>query len=310
MLKLLPAPLKGIFNILFIFGHTLFWCAFLYLFYGLKLIYRSRAWQARMEKCCIATANLWIQSNNWFMDATLSIDWQIHEPKVYQTQPCYFVIANHQSWTDILLLQRFFLNKIPFIRFFIKKELIWLPVINLAWWAFDFPIMHRHSKAQIEKNPQLRHQDFQTTQKACQRYQHKTVTVLNFLEGTRFSTTKQRAQKSPFSHLLVPKSGGFAYALNAMDQSITHVLDVTISYHTKHNTFWDFLCGKIHKITITIHEYPIPSQLLRGDYFSDESYREQVKSWVQELWQHKDHLLDKLQSHHRVYIAKKNEILD
>ncbi len=55
----------------------------------------------------------------------------------------YLVSSNHQSWVDILVLQRIFHGRIPFLKFFLKQELIWVPVIGLAWWALDFPFMKR-----------------------------------------------------------------------------------------------------------------------------------------------------------------------
>jgi 1-acyl-sn-glycerol-3-phosphate acyltransferase len=41
------------------------------------------------------------------------------------------------------VLQRIFHGRIPFLKFFLKQELIWVPVIGLAWWALDFPFMKR-----------------------------------------------------------------------------------------------------------------------------------------------------------------------
>ncbi len=225
------------------------------------------------------------------MNMTMNIKWDLPDLSHLQYHQWYFIISNHQSWTDILVLQRIFLKKVPFIRFFIKKELMWLPVLNLAWWAYDFPIMHRHTKEQIEKNPSLRTRDLEATKKACERYKHFPVTILNFLEGTRFTKKKHDKQKSPFKHLLVPKLGGFAYAVNAMDKKITHILDVTIIYPEGRKTFWDFLCGRVHHIVVKVQDREIPSDLLQGNYTEDENYRTRFKAWINTLWQEKDNLL-------------------
>jgi len=34
--------------------------------------------------------------------------------------------------------------------FFIKKELMWVPFLNLAWWSLDFPFLERYSKEYLD----------------------------------------------------------------------------------------------------------------------------------------------------------------
>ncbi len=290
-LKQVGAFFKGCFNCIFIAVHTIFWCFFMYILFIFKVLSPHPRFLSVINWLLIGTANNWIRTDNLMMDATMKIEWDLPSFDHLQYKQWYFIISNHQSWTDILVLQRIFLKKVPFIRFFIKKELMWLPVLNLAWWAYDFPIMHRHTKEQIEKNPQLRTRDLQATKKACERYKHFPVTILNFLEGTRFTKQKHDKQKSPFKHLLVPKLGGFAYAVNAMDKKITHILDVTIIYPEGRKTFWDFLCGRVHHIIVKVQDREIPSELLQGNYTEDEQYRNQFKSWINTIWLEKDKLL-------------------
>jgi len=228
------------------------------------------------------------------MKQTMSIDLDAPDFSHLSKDQWYFVICNHQSWTDILILQRIFLNNIPFLRFFIKKQLLWLPAINLAWLALDFPIMHRHSKEQLEKNPELRNKDRIATKTACEKYQHIPVTILNFLEGTRFTVAKQHKQQSIYQNLLMPKAGGFSLAISAMDKKITHVLDITIVYPEDKTTFWEFLCGRVHKIVVKLTEREIPPALLQGNYTEDEQYRNQFKQWINQLWHEKDALINTL----------------
>lgn len=294
MLQWLPAPIKGALNALFIALHTLFWCVPLYFFYFLRLIAKSDAFRNFANRCIIKVCSGWIRSNNLMMQQTMSIELDAPSLSHLSKDQWYFVICNHQSWTDILILQKIFLNNIPFLRFFIKKQLLWLPAINLAWLALDFPIMHRHSKEQIEKNPELRNKDRLATKKACEKYKHMPVTILNFLEGTRFTLKKHRHQKSIYKNLLMPKMGGFSLAINAMDKKITHVLDVTIVYPESKTTFWDFLCGRVHKIIVRLVEREIPTELLQGNYTEDEQYRNQFKQWINQLWHEKDALITTL----------------
>lgn len=239
----------------------------------------------------LVLGNGWTGTNNLLMDTTLNIKWDISEPSGLSTNDWYFIISNHQTWTDILVLQKVFLNKTPFIRFFIKKQLLWLPILNIAWFAFDFPILRRYSKETLAAHPELRGKDLAQTQKSCEKFKLLPVTILNFLEGTRFTPAKHQKQQSPYQHLLLPKSGGFAFAIQAMDKKITHVLDVTIAYPEGRQTFWDFLCGKVHHIIVNIQPREIPSNLLSGNYTEDENYRMQFKNWINELWLEKDKYL-------------------
>jgi len=48
---------------------------------------------------------------------------------------------------DILVLEKVFNRKVPMLKFFIKKELLWtLPVAGWAAWLLDFPFMERYHK--------------------------------------------------------------------------------------------------------------------------------------------------------------------
>lgn len=225
------------------------------------------------------------------MDLTLNIKWDLPTLPYLSTEDWYFIVSNHQSWSDILILQKIYLNKTPFIRFFIKKQLLWLPVINVAWFAFDFPILHRFSKEKLAKHPELRGKDLEATQQSCEKFKLIPVSILNFLEGTRFTVAKHQKQQSPYKHLLNPKIGGLAFAINAMDKKITHLCDTTIVYPDGRLSFWDFLCGKVNRVIVKVELREIPPPLLKGNYTEDEAYRNQFKAWVTRFWQEKDELL-------------------
>lgn len=288
------APIKGCMNLLFLAIHTVLWCIPMYCLFFLKILSRQPRWRRIINWCLVGTANNWIRTNNLMISLAQNIEWDLPNFDHLKLNDWYFIICNHQSWTDILILHKIFLKKTPFIRFFIKKELRWLPVLNLAWWAYDFPIMHRHSKEILAKYPELRDKDMLATQKACQVYKNSPVSILNFLEGTRFTPAKHAKQHSPYKHLLIPKAGGFAFAVNAMDKKITHILDVTILYPLGPKSFWDLLCGRVHKIIVKLQEREIPTELLQGDYTDDDKYREQFKQWINTFWEEKDTLIDSL----------------
>ena len=136
----------------------------------------------------------------------------------------YLVSSNHQSWVDILVLQRIFHGHIPFLKFFLKQELIWVPVIGLAWWALDFPFMKRG------KGQGARQSDLKSTREACEKFKRIPTSVINFVEGTRFTPAKHAKQASPYRHLLKPKIGGLGIALATMGEQFEALLDVTIVY--------------------------------------------------------------------------------
>ena len=124
----------------------------------------------------------------------------------------YLVIANHQTWVDIVILQAVFNRRIPFLKFFIKQELIWFPLLGIAWWAMDMPFMKRFSPSYLAKNPHMKGKDRETTRRACEKFRDTPTSVLNFIEGTRFSENKRVDRKSPYNHLLQPRAGGLAIA--------------------------------------------------------------------------------------------------
>ena len=128
------------------------------------------------------------------------------------------------------------------MKFFLKKELIWVPVLGIVWWALDFPFMKRTASAR---------KDMETARKACDKFRLLPVTIMNFLEGTRFTTAKQERENSPFAHLLKPKPGGMAVVLGALGRQLYSILDVTIVYpeelrgcgHFCAPTPWKSRCG-------------------------------------------------------------------
>ncbi|MBS3759618.1 MAG: 1-acyl-sn-glycerol-3-phosphate acyltransferase, partial [Desulfobacterales bacterium] len=136
------------------------------------------------------------------------------------------LLSNHQTWVDILVLIRAFYGKVPPYKFFIKKALLWVPLMGVAFWAMDYPIMRRYSKAYIEKNPHLKGQDLEATRRACEKFKSQPVTVMTFPEGTRFRRDKHKAQQSPYKHLLKPRAGGTALVLYAMGEVLDQIVDV------------------------------------------------------------------------------------
>ena len=291
MLNFLPARIIGGLASIAIFLNTLFWCLLLYVAAIFKLIVPLKGWRKQWTKIAIWLAEAWISGNSAWMWLTQRTKWQVTGLEGLSYDDWYLVISNHQSWVDIFVLQHVFNKKIPFLKFFLKQELIWVPVIGLAWWALDFPFMKRYSKEQIARNPELRGKDLETTRKACERFKTTPVSVMNFLEGTRITPAKHQKQESPYRHLLKPKAGGIGFVLGAMGDQIDTMLDVTIVYPQGIPDAWAFLRGELKEVEVIIQKRPIPAEYRNQDYQNDDAFREGFQSWVRDLWWEKDHLL-------------------
>lgn len=292
MLHFLPHSVSGTLSLLLYIINTLFWFTPVMLLAILKLPPITR-WQSWMTYLLDACAVSWISINNLTTRIFTRIRWHVSGLEKLSRKDWYLVLANHQSWADILVLQNVFNRKIPFIKFFLKKELIYVPFLGMCWWALDFPFMKRYSKQFLQRNPHLQGKDIETTRKACRKFRFKPAAIMNFVEGTRFTPEKHQRQQSPFAHLLKPKAGGVAFVLGAMGEQLHKILDITIHYPKGIPNFWDYISGKVRDITVQINVLPITPDLL-GDY-NDAQYRERFQLWINQLWQQKDQQLVKLE---------------
>jgi 1-acyl-sn-glycerol-3-phosphate acyltransferase len=186
-----------------------------------------------------------------------------------------------------LVLQKIFYRKIPFLKFFLKNELIWFPVLGQAWWALDFPFMKRYSVSDLKKNPGLKGKDLEITQKACKKFKAIPTSIMNFVEGTRFTDKKHVQQKSPFKNLLRPKAGGLAFAIASIGDKMRCLLDVSIVYPNGKKSFWDFICGHTEEIRVKVKSYPIDTELI-GNYSNDRAFRKYFHKWLNDIWEEKD----------------------
>lgn len=294
MLRWLPAPLKGSLALLLVAINTIVMCTPLFALSLTKLLIPLQVWQHVCSRMLIVIAESWIGVNNTIQRITQRTRWHVQGLEGLKYEGWYFVSSNHQSWTDIMVLQRVFNRRIPFLKFFLKKELIWVPVMGLAWWALDFPFMRRFSKEFLAKHPEMKGKDLETTRKACEKFRKIPVSVMNFMEGTRLTVAKHAAQKSPFRNLLKPKAGGASFVLSSMGSQIRSMVDVTVYYPQQANSFWDFLCGRVQDVVVRIQEREIPAEMSTGDYENDPVFREKFQQWVNEMWLEKDALLDSL----------------
>lgn len=236
----------------------------------------------------------WIGFNNWLWDAFTRTRLTLHGDADLRVDGHYLVLANHQSWVDILVLQKVFNRRIPLLRFFLKRQLFWVPLLGLAWWALDFPFMGRYTPRQVAKNPALAGRDIEATRRACEKFRAIPVAIMNFVEGTRFTADKHAKQDSPYRHLLKPKSGGVAFVLDAMGEGLHAILDVTIAYPAGRPSLIDLLADRVPEVRVRVRQRPIPAELAGGDYQNDREFRVRFQQWMNGLWRDKDADLTRL----------------
>lgn len=273
--------------------NTIFWLIPIIILSLLKRVIPLQAAQKTLMHLLDGCASNWISVNGITQRVIGNPNIQVTGIEGLSPNKWYMVISNHQSWVDILVLQRVFNGKIPFLKFFLKKELIWVPFLGLAWWALDFPFMKRYSKKFLAKNPHLRGKDIESTKRACAKFKHKPVSVMNFVEGTRFTPHKHSQQASNFKHLLTPKAGGIAFALEAMNGQLDTLVDVTIYYPQGIPTFWQFISGQVQQIQIQVSTQDISSNYV-GDYLNDKTFQADFQQWINALWRTKDQKLIQL----------------
>ncbi len=289
LLSLLHGLLAGF----LLLANCLFWVPVLLLFSLLRLLPLKRV-RLVVDPILLRIAEAWIAGNSAWMRLTQRTLWDVQGQDGLRPRGWYLVSCNHQSWVDILVLQHLLNRRIPLLKFFLKQELLWVPVMGLAWWALDFPFMQRHSEAYLKQHPEMRARDQETTRRACEKFALIATSVMNFPEGTRFSRAKHQAQQSPYRHLLKPKTGAMALALNAMGHKFEAVLDITIVYPGGAPDFWQFLSGQVPQVLVRIQALPVPAPLIGADYAGDAKVRQACQQWAHQLWLAKDQQISAL----------------
>ncbi|MGC9325613.1 MAG: acyltransferase [Desulfomonilia bacterium] len=292
----LKGQLRGIMSILLFTVDTFALTIPFYTVAFLKVLIPLKSWRQFCSWVLHRIGDVWLYFLNLPQAITRKTRWVIEGRDILNrlnvSNSCLLMV-NHQTWVDIMVLIRLFYRKVPDFKFFVKKEMLWLPIVGQALLAVDFPVMKRYSKAFLRRHPHLAGKDLEMTRKACEKFQNMPVSIFNFVEGTRFREEKHRIQGSPFTHLLKPKAGGTALVLGAMGEKIQSILNVTIVYPEGVKNFWDYLCGKVGEIRVRVEMLPVTKDLI-GDYFNDSQYRERFQTWINTIWTEKDRRIDEM----------------
>lgn len=286
--------LKGLIAFSFVVLNTLFWFVPILLLALIKLMLPFAAARRFLTRQLMRMAENWISGNAIIFGIVNRTLWDVRGLEDLGRDEWYLVIVNHQSWVDIVALQTVMNRRIPLLKFFIKKQLMWFPFLGLSFWALDMPFMQRHSKSYLAKHPEKKGGDLEATRRACQKFRYTPTSVINFVEGTRFSEAKRARKNSPYRHLLQPRAGGLALALSTMGDMFSSILDVTIHYPNGAPRFWQMVCGELGHVIVDVHRRDVADWMISGDYVEDRNHRRRFHQWLGEIWMEKDAYLEAL----------------
>lgn len=285
---------RGVVALMGLTVNTVIWFIPLILFAICKLLVPIRIVRRLLTRWIMALGECWVGWNAVILGFRDTERIDVRGIEGLDRDGWYLVIANHQTWVDIIVLQVILNRRIPFLKFFIKQQLIWFPLLGIAWWAMDMPFMKRYSKSYLAKHPDKKGKDFEATRIACSKFRNTPTTVMNFVEGTRFSPDKKRRRNSPFENLLPPRAGGIALALTSMGSEFESILDICIVYPHGVAQFWDLCCGQFNGAIIEISKLPIEKWMISGDYEHDREFRGRFHRWLTQIWQDKDRQIAQL----------------
>lgn len=286
MIKTVKKGLVGVFVLILIIINISLLASCLLSFAGVRFLIPQAKWRRGCLSIMNKTYHIWVDLNYLIMQL-LPTRWHVSGHENLSSEQSYLVIANHRSWLDILVIQCILNRRTSHNIFVLKDILRWLPFAGWVCWAMGYLFVKRVTPAQVRKNPSLKYADRDSINQGCERLKKNPFTLINFVEGTRFSEEKRQKQKSVYENLLSPNVAGFALIFNALSENVTSVLDVTLIYDDNKIDFWQFLQGNLSDIKIQITTID-PKQLLRGDFMRDRVYRKEFRQMLNKIWLDKD----------------------
>lgn len=253
----------------------------------------------KISQFCNFMMYCWCVGLAFLLHLNPHLQWDVEGLEGLSKKNWYLLVCNHRSWADIVVLCVLFRKQIPMNKYFLKQQLAWVPFIGLACWALDMPFMKRYSRAYLLRHPERRGKDVETTRRSCEKFRIHPTTIVNFVEGSRFTKEKQQQIHSPYHNLLPPKAAGIAMALNVLGSQFDKLLNVTLCYPENDRTpFVDMLSGKLTRIVVRVDMQPI-SEELHGDYVNDKGFKRRFQLWLNKLWSEKDGLIEEIKAEHK-----------
>ncbi|QQX79843.1 acyltransferase [Shewanella sp. KX20019] len=299
MLNFLPGSLLYFMSTTLLIINTIVWTTLISLGGIIKLLLPFTAARVLLTRLMNRFMWGWASCNGGILRLLADIEWDVEGLENLDQKSWYLLISNHLSGFDIAVQTYVLRNNIPMLKFFLKRELMYVPFLGLGCWALDMPFMSRTSPAKLKKNPKLKGKDLESTRKACKKFRFMPTSIINYVEGSRFTEEKHRRQGSPYRYLLRPKAGGIAFALSAMGEQFTNVLNVTVLYPEvfKKDALHEVMHGRLKKIVVRVKVLPVP-EVDNKRYFSESSYRVEFQRWLNQLWLEKDEEIHQLMIKH------------
>lgn len=235
----------------------------------------ARRYHRWLMRSMYAIYHRWCLNNNLLFDLFLPTQWLVQGQGVLDKHRDYIVVLNHRSWLDILVIMKVFVPKLPIVKFFLKKSLVFLPFLGQVCWALDYPFINRQGKHQQDKTDQVLKQ-LSSIEKGL------PMAMVIFPEGTRFRSQKPGGT---LQNCLPPRCLGLAKLLQATADRQPLLLDVTLHYSS--SNLLAFFTGTLEKITVDYQVSELDPSWY-GDYAKDRAFRQVFKDKVNTLWQQKD----------------------
>lgn len=298
MLSFLPAPLLFVLNFTLISVVTLVLALPVFILAFVRLILPFAPVLGLVDRINQGVFYLWVSNNAFLMWLTNRIKWDIEGADIEKIKGSCFIISNHVTWTDIVMLGQIYRGKIPITKFFLKHSLIYIPILGQACYSLGMPFLRRYSRSELIKNPKLKMKDINATRKACHNLLSHPSSLVNFVEGTRYTKEKAAAQQSPYRHLMPPKAASLAIALGLIGSHIDCLLNTTLVYPGEHKSsiFMKMLSGRLtHVIArVEVIDKETVQKHMVGDYLRDKQFKHNFTMYLRDLWQQKDDLIERL----------------
>lgn len=204
------------------------------------------------------------------------------------------ILSNHRSWADILILQSILNRRTPPIRFIVKRELIFMPIVGLICWAYEYPFVRRRSLKFGKGKDSKTKSDLNTIRSKIDKMSATNLSLINFVEGTRFNILKSERHASPFKHLLNPHVGGLFNILKNYWDRLDQVLNFTIVYQCQSPIFWNLLGGRCRRVILDLQKIEMKDILLRLRADEGDLNFMELSEWLRGLWLEKDLKIDKI----------------
>lgn len=278
--------IRGIVGFAILFWYTLIGCILVYVLALAQLLCPVPRWRRQLRGANDGMITSWVSLNEQMCQTFRWIRIDAKLPETLPSRKDWWIIAsNHQSWADIVILEIVFRKLAPPIKFFTKRELIWVPFLGFGLWLLRFPYVRRGKREKGQTRQQLQQKNRQELQRAAAQFHERPISLLLFLEGTRFTSTKHAEQQSSYQNLLRPKVGGLAYSLEALANDVDRIVDVTINYHGEVPGFWHFVCGRCSQVDVLV-----------DTIFITDDFTQNLKGEVTRVWQEKDRVLTTMRS--------------